>query len=125
MVTGYRMNRTVYYDLLSFLRNIGCTGTQFKILCLWGRHPKAKLGLYTLARTLDCAKIDLRDAIAALVGKNILVAQHDTNGFTIYSLSGDQRIQEYVDELAKLDWSETISLGRQLREEAVLSSNKR
>jgi hypothetical protein len=53
--------------------------------------------------------------MTALVQKGILVDQHDSNGLTTYALSGDQRIKEYIDELAKLDWSEAINLRKQLR----------
>jgi hypothetical protein len=57
--------------------------------------------------------------MTALVEKGILVDQHDSNGLTTYALSGDQRIKEYIDELAKLDWSEAINLRKQLKKETV------
>lgn len=120
MVTDYRINRIVKSDLLLFLKDIGCSGMQFRLLCFWGRHPKSRLSLYTIARALETARINLRHAMTALVEKGILVDQHDSNGLTTYALSGDQRIQEYIDELAKLDWSEAINLRKQLKDETVL-----
>jgi predicted DNA-binding transcriptional regulator len=125
MVIDCRINLKVNYDLLSFLKDIGCGGMQFKLLCFWGRHPKAKLSLYTIARALDTARIDLRDAITALLRKGVLIAEHNSDGLTTYALSDDKRTQEYIDELAKLDWSETKNLGKQLKEEVVLPTNKR
>jgi biotin operon repressor len=115
MVTDYRINRIVKSDLLLFLKDIGCSGIQFRLLCFWGRHPKSRLSLYTIARALETARINLRHAMTALVEKGILVDQHDSNGLTTYALSGDQRIKEYIDELSKLDWSEAINLRKQLR----------
>jgi len=124
MVTDYKINRIVNYDLLLFLKDIGCSGIQFRLLCFWGRHPKSKLSLYTVARALNTARINLRDAMTALVEKGILIGQHDSNGLTTYALSGDQRIQEYIGEIAKLDWSEAINLRKQLKEEIVLPSTR-
>ncbi|MGB8707234.1 MAG: hypothetical protein WCD72_04705 [Dehalococcoidia bacterium] len=115
MVTDYKINRIMKCDLLLFLKDIGCSGIQFRLLCFWGRHPKSRLSLYTVARALDTARRNLRDAMTALVEKGILIDQHDSNGLTTYALSGDQRIKEYIDELAKLDWSEAINLRKQLR----------
>jgi hypothetical protein len=115
MVTDYKINRIMKCDLLLFLKDIGCSGIQFRLLCFWGRHPKSRLSLYTVARALDTARRNLRDAMTALVEKGILIDQHDSNGLTTYALSGDQRIKEYIDELAKLDWSEAINLRKQLK----------
>ncbi len=115
MVTDCRISQLVDYDLLSFLKDISCTGIQFKLLCFWGRHPKAKLSLYTIARALDTSAINLRYAMANLVGKGILMAQQNDNGLTTYALS-DQRAKEYIDELGSLDWNQTMNLGRQLKE---------
>jgi predicted DNA-binding transcriptional regulator len=111
------------YELLSFLKDINCTGAQFKLLRFWGRHPKAKLSLHTIARALDTSAINLRDAITNLVGKGILTAQHNNDGLTTYALS-EQQIQEYIDELGSLDWNEAINLEKQLKAETVLPADK-
>jgi predicted DNA-binding transcriptional regulator len=121
MVIDYR-NRIVNQDLLSFLKDIGCSGIQFRLLCFWGRHPRSKLSLYTVASALNIARINLRDAMTNLVERGILIDQHDDNGLTTYALSGDQRIQECIDELAKLDCSEVINLRKQLKEENMLAT---
>ena len=118
MVTDYKISRLVDYDLLSFLRDIGCTPAQFKLLCFWGRHPKAKLSLYTIARALDTSAINLRNEISGLVEKDILTARHNGDGLTTYALS-DRETQGYIDELGNLDWNQLSSLGRELKEETV------
>ncbi len=122
MVIDYRISRRVDYDLLSFLEDMNCTGMQFKILCFWGRHPKAKLSLYTIARALDTSAINLRDAIANLVEKGILTAQHNNDGLTTYALA-DQRTKGYIDELGGLDWNQTMNLEKQLKEWIAECSN--
>ena len=122
MVIDYRIRGLVDYNLLSFLKDMNCTSMQFKLLCFWGRHPKAKLSLYTIARALDTSAINLRDAIANLVGKGILTAQNNNDGLTIYELA-DQRTKGYIDELGGLDWNETMSLGKQLKEWIAECSN--
>ena len=118
MVTDYKISRLVDYDLLSFLKDMGCTATQFKLLCFWGRHPKAKLSLYTMARALDTSAINLRNEITGLVEKAILTAKRNGDGLTTYALS-DRESQGYIDELGNLDWNQLSSLGRELKEETV------
>jgi hypothetical protein len=118
MITDYKINRTANHELLLFLKDIGCSDIQFRLLCFWGRHPKSRLSLYTVARVLDTTKINLRHAITALVEKGILIEQHDDNGLTTYALSGNRRTQGYIGEVAKLDWSEMINLRKQLKGES-------
>jgi hypothetical protein len=124
MVTDYRRNLKVNYDLLSFLKDIGCSGIQFKLLYFWSRHPRAKLSLYTIVRAEDSARIDLRYAIIALLEKGILIAEHNGDGLTTYTLSGGKRIRQCIEELAKFDWSEVINLRKQLKKEFVSPTNK-
>ena len=118
MVADYRVNQMAYYDILAFLKDSSCTGMQFQLLCFWGRHPRAKLSLYTVARVLDSSMNKLRDATTDLVEKGILIAQQNDNGLTTYAL-GDQRAKEYVDELGGLDWKRTMNLEKQLKNETV------
>ncbi|MBM3119562.1 MAG: hypothetical protein FJ006_08460 [Chloroflexi bacterium] len=122
-ITDYRISRIADYDLLSFLKDINCTGMQFKLLRFWGRHPKAKLSLHTIARALDTSTINLRDAITNLVGKGILTAQHNSDGLTTYALS-EQQTLEYIDELGSLDWNEAMNLEKQLKAKTVLPADK-
>jgi hypothetical protein len=117
------IRQTVHYDLLSFLKDINCTSMQFKLLCFWGRHPKAKLSLYTIASALDTSAINLRDAITSLAAKGILTAQHNIDGLTTYALS-EEGTQEYIDELGSLNWNQTMNLGRQLKGETASPANK-
>jgi predicted DNA-binding transcriptional regulator len=123
MVTDCRISQPVDYSLLSFLKDINCTSMQFKLLCFWGRHPKAKLSLYTIASALDTSATNLRAAITNLVGKGILTAQHNNDGLTTYALS-EQGAQEYIDKLGSLDWNQTMNLGRQLKKETVSLASK-
>jgi hypothetical protein len=123
MVTDCRISQLEDCSLLSFLKNINCTGMQFKLLCFWGRHPRAKLSLYTIASALDTSAINLRSAITSLVGKGILNAQHNNNGLTTYALS-ENGAHEYIDKLGSLDWNQTMNLGRQLKEEGVLLAGR-
>ena len=123
VVIDCRIRQTAGYDMLSSLKNIGCTDMQFKLLCFWGRHRKAKLSLYTIAGALDISAINLRDAITNLVEKGILTAQHDDYGLTTYALS-EQGAREYIDELGSLDWNQTMNLGSQLKKEPVSPASK-
>ena len=124
MVTGYKVNQIVNYDLLSFLKNIDCSELQFKLLCFWARHSKAKLSLYTMAGALETSRINLRDAITGLVEKGILITQYNSNGLTTYALS-DQQVHEHIGELAELDWNETGNLRKQLKEGAISPTNNK
>jgi hypothetical protein len=123
MVTDCRISQLEDCSLLSFLRDINCTGMQFKLLCFWGKHPRAKLSLYTIASALDTSATNLRSAITSLVGKGILTAQHNNDGLTTYALS-ENGAHEYIDKLGSLDWNQTMNLGRQLKEEGVLLAGK-
>ena len=118
MVTYYKASRLVDYDLLSFLKDISCTGVQFKLLCFWGRHPKAKLSLYTMAGALDTSTVDLRTEITDLVEKGILTAQRNGGELTTYALAG-QKAQAHIDELGNLDWNQVMNLEKRLKEDSA------
>ena len=118
VVIDCSIRQTLHYDLLSSLKDMGCTDMEFKLLCFWGRHRRAKLSLYTIAGALNTSATGLRDAITNLVEKGILTAQHDHYGLTTYALS-EQGAREYIDELGSLDWNQTKNLGRQLKEKTV------
>ena len=123
VVIDCSIRQTVNYDLLSSLKDMGCTDMEFKLLCFWGRHRRAKLSLYTIAGALNTSAIGLRDAITSLVAKGILTAQHDHYGLTTYALS-EQGAREYINELSNLDWNQTRNLGRQLKEKTVSPASK-
>lgn len=96
------------------------TGLELRLLRFWGRHPRAKLSLYTIAGALGTARTNLRQAIATLAAEGILKEQHNRNGLTTYSLNSDRETQNYIEELANLDWGEIRILEKQLEREAVL-----
>jgi Fe2+ or Zn2+ uptake regulation protein len=121
MIDNYKIDRVQNYDLILFLKNLGCGRIQFNLLYFWVRHPRSKLSLYTAARALDTARIKLRHAVETLVEKGILTEHRDSNGLTTYALCDDERVQGYIDELAKLDCSEVINLRKQLTDESVSS----
>lgn len=123
MVIDCSIRQTVYYGLLSSLKDMGCTDMQFKLLCFWGRHRKAKLSLYTIARALDTSAMGLRDAIKSLVEKGIITAKQDDYGLTTYVLS-EQGAGEYIDELGSLDWNQKMNMEIQLKEKAVSPASK-
>ena len=123
MVIDCGTREMAHCGLMSFLKDIDCNSMQFKLLCFWGRHPRAKLSLYTIAGALDTSAIKLRDAITNLVGKGVLTAQDSDNGLTTYALS-EQRTREYVDELGRLDWKQMMDLVRQFKKETVSTADK-
>ena len=106
------IDQTVSEGLFSFLKDMNLNSMHFKLLCFWGRHPKAKLSLYTMTQALGTSRINLRDAITDLVNKGILSTEHNIDGLTTYTLA-NQQIQEHIEELARLDWSEKYTLGKQ------------
>jgi DNA-binding transcriptional ArsR family regulator len=116
MITDTRIDASVNHDLLSFLKNIRCNTIQLKVLFFLGRHPRSRLSFYTVAKALDAARLDLRNAMTALVEKGILTERRDS-GLTTYALAYDERINGYMDELAKLDLAKAIYLRRQLESE--------
>lgn len=114
MVIELKTERPVVDDLESFLKNIGCSDVQFKLINFWARHPRAKLSLYTMAQAMSTTKINLRDEIKALVDKGILTTQQNNNGLTTYSFSNPEA-KKFMDDLSKLDWAEATRLGNQLK----------
>ena len=98
-----------------------CSQLELGLLRFWGRHPHAKLSLYTIATAMDTGRINLRYAITALVEKEILKEQHGDNGLTTYVLTSDLQIQEYIDTLVGPNLSDTSSSKKQINREAVLA----
>ncbi len=119
MTITYNESKTTYRTLLSFLKRNSHVGLELQLLLFWGKHPQAKLSLYSIASALDTARINLRHAIKALVEKNILIEKENNNGLITYSLSDSGEIHEHIALLGKLDWSEFKTLERELQEEAL------
>jgi predicted DNA-binding transcriptional regulator len=114
----YRVANT---ELFHFLKENSRTNLELQLIRFWARHPRTKLSLYTIASALDTAKINLREAIRSLIDKGILQEQQEGNGLITYSLTNDPKTQVYIEELARLDWTEIRILERQLEGEPVLA----
>jgi len=112
--------RVANSKLFHFLKANSRTSLELQLIRFWARHPRARLSLYTIASAMDTARINLREAIRSLIEKGILQEQEDGNGLITYSLASDPQTQEYIEELAKLDWNEIRILEKQLEGEAVL-----
>ena len=122
MVIDYIENQTAKSDLLKYLRENEFNSLELQLLVFWAKHPNAKLSLYSIANALDTAKLGLRDAINALVRKNVILEQHNNNSDLItYYLNGNLDQRSYIDELSCLDWSQLKILKTQLEGGAVLN----
>lgn len=121
MVIDCIQYRVANSKLFHFLKENSRTNLELQLIRFWARHPRAKLSLYTIASALDTAKINLREAIGSLIEKGVLQEQQDGNGLITYSLASDPQTQEYIEELARLDWNEIRVLEKQLEGEAVLA----
>jgi hypothetical protein len=114
----YRIANT---EILQFLKENRFTGLELKLILFWARHPYAKLSIYTIASAMDTARINLRDAMSALVRKCVLNEHCNDNGLTTYALSDDLRARESMNELSKMDWNQIKILEKQLEGEAILT----
>ena len=120
MVIDCIQYRTANSRLFHFLKENSRTNLELQLIRFWARHPRTKLSLYTIANAMDTAKVNLREAIKSLIEKGILKEQQDDNGLITYSLVNNPQTQEFIEELAKLDWNEIRILEKQLECEAVL-----
>jgi predicted DNA-binding transcriptional regulator len=121
MVIDCVQYRVANSRLFNFLKENSRTNLELQLIHFWARHPRAKLSLYTIANALDTARINLREAIRTLIEKGILQEQQDGNGLITYSLASDPQTQEYIEELARLDWNEIRILEKQLDGDPVLA----
>jgi predicted DNA-binding transcriptional regulator len=121
MVIDCVQYRVANSRLFHFLKENSRNNLELQLIRFWARHPRAKLSLYTIASALDTAKINLREAIRALIAKGLLQEQQDDNGLITYSLTSDPQMHEYIEELARLDWNEIRILEKQLEGGAVLA----
>ncbi len=120
MVISCTENPTTKTDLLNFIKENEFNGLELQLLVFWAKHPNAKLSLYSIANALDTAKLSLREAIYALVRKNVILEQHNNNDLTTYYLNGDCNTRSFIEELSYLDWSQLKVLKKQLEGGAVL-----
>src|SRR4030043_295021 len=119
MVIDCVQYRVANSRLFNFLKENSHTNLELQLIHFWARHPRAKLSLYTIANALDTARINLRESIRTLIAKGVLQEQEDGNGLITYSLASDPQTQEYIEELARLDWNEIRILEKHLEGEAV------
>jgi hypothetical protein len=108
-------------ELNQFLQEKSFNCLELRLLLFWGRHPHTKLSLYTIASAIDGARVNLREAIASLVKKNILVEQHYCSDLTTYRLGDDPNLLECLEELVRLDWHHVQELEQQLESAALLN----
>lgn len=114
MVSNCKLSPITDNDLLQFLRDAGCGSMQFELLRFVGKHPRAKLSFYTIARALGTASVELANSLTALIDREILAAEYDDNGLTTYSLSADGQTCDYICELANMDWIGASNIKKQL-----------
>lgn len=101
-------------ELTQLIQEKRFNSLELRLLLFWGRHPHTKLSLYTIASAMDSARINLREAIASLVRKNILVEQHYCSDLTTYKLNEDPNILECLEELGRMDWNHVQALEQQM-----------
>lgn len=118
MVLEYLDYKTKSNELLRFIIYNRFSNLELRLLLFWARHPHAKLSIYTIASAMDTARINLREAINSLVKKNVLEEQKNGCGLTTYYLSSHQDMQNRVDQLSQLDWSQIKVLEKQVQAEA-------
>jgi hypothetical protein len=119
MVTECLENKTNSGKLFRFLLENRFGNLELRLLLFWARHPHAKLSIYTIASAMDTARINLRDAINALVSKCVLEENENGCGLTTYYLSNESGTQERIKELSCLDWAQLKILEKQLQGEAL------
>ena len=117
MVLEYLDYKTKSNELLRFIIHNKFSNLELRLLLFWARHPRAKLSIYTIASAMDTARINLREAINALVSKCVLEEQKNGCGLTTYYLSSDQDMQDRIDQLSQLDWTQIKVLEKQVQAE--------
>jgi hypothetical protein len=114
MVIDCKLNPMVRNGLVSFMRDNNLSSMQFELLRFVGRHPRAKLSFYVMAKAVGTAGVQLGNALVGLIQNDIIMAEITEHGLSTYYLSGNSTIERYVRELAGLDWSEALSLKKRL-----------
>jgi hypothetical protein len=115
MINDYNnSNHSGNNDLVLYLKTMDCNSIQFELMRFWGWHPQAKLSFETLANIFHIAKSRLKSEVESLVKKDVLAEQKTNSGSIIYTLSGNYKMQPSYNKLSRLDWSEILSLKKQL-----------
>ena len=104
-----------HYGLVSFLRQMDCSVTQFKTLCFLLSHPQARVCADSIAGALDISRTALMREIQPLIKLGI-VTEHIYNEVTTYALTSNPVIRNYMSELSSLDACETLGVKKELFE---------
>ncbi len=120
MVTISQCENMTDHDLVSFLRENDFTGHRLRLLLFWGRHPQAKFNLDCIAHVLDITHHHLREMLRELIDKGMVEEQYCSSGIAHYSLNPEHALNDYVQELAALDWSAIRNLEGEVEREALL-----
>jgi predicted ArsR family transcriptional regulator len=108
------------HDLISFLRENDFTGHRLRLMLFWGRHPQAKFNLDGIAHVLDITRHHLRELLRELIEKGMVEERYCNSGIAHYSLNSEHALSDYVQELARLDWSAIRNLEGEAEREALL-----
>ena len=109
MPTECKLPRAAYGDIIDFFTGIECNIVQFKLICFIVRHPRTRMSIDSMAGVLDINRTSLKQELATLIEKGILVQRNDESAVT-YSLSDDESIQWPLFRLNDLDWREKLDI---------------
>jgi DNA-binding MarR family transcriptional regulator len=105
--------------LIRFLRANQLSTSEFHLMMFWAKNPYAKLSLYTITDAINTAGANMRDAITALVKKNILIERHNSEELTTYCLNNNYELREYINELNCMNKDEIKFMQKQLEGAAI------
>ncbi len=117
MTIIFKTKHFKHYGLVSFLRQIDCSVTQFKVLRFLLAHPRAHLCADSIAGALDITRNSLLREIAPLIKLGI-VSEQVLNGITTFVLTANPAVRDYLNELSSLDACETAGVRQELFEES-------
>ncbi len=120
MVMNCQCEKMSSHNLISFLKENEFTGHRLRLLLFWGRHPQAKFNLDCIAHFLDITRHHLRELLRELIDKGMVEERYCISGIAHYSLNPQHTLSEYIQELARLDWSAIRNLEGEVEREALL-----
>jgi hypothetical protein len=119
MVTGCIQYQSGESKLICFLKANQFTTSEFYLMIFWAKNPYAKLSLYTITSAMNTARANLREAITALVRKNILIERQTSEELTTYCLNSDFDLRECINELNGMNRDEIKLVQKQLEGAAI------
>jgi hypothetical protein len=105
--------------LINFLKTNQLSTSEFYLMLFWAKNPYAKLSLYTITDAISAAGTNMRNAITALVKKNILIERHNSEELTTYCLNNDYELRECINELNCMNKDEVRFMQKQLEGAAI------